>query len=423
MALDIDRDAVLDSCQKCDGITPDLVALNGANHVWLASLSSGGPVRELHGLTGVVSRQAPLDIVDGGQDLIVSPRKTVLVSSSGNNKVVEFDRTGAYVRDFVSAGSGGLAHPAALVYGPNGNLFVASRDNDRVLEYDGQSGAFVRTFVAAGSGGLTQPFGLIFAPAAAGGHLLVTSGNNRVLEFNSQTGAFRRILVTTGSGGLNSPRGMAFTSYGNLLVVSHLSNALLEYHPLTGGFIRQFNIGGTSTVLSLDGPWGVRLGPDGYIYASRNFVPRSHVTTTRIFKFHGTSGILMGAYALGNDSGIYAPTGFDWMPGDGIDCNRNMMPDWCDIASGFSRDRNNNGIPDECEGFPACYANCDHSTVEPILNVEDFTCFINAFAAAMSLPHAEQVLHYANCDGSTVPPAVNVEDFTCFINEFAAGCR
>ncbi len=29
---------------------------------------------------------------------------------------------------------------------------------------------------------------------------------------------------------------------------------------------------------------------------------------------------------------------------------------------------------------------------------------------------------YANCDGSTTPPVLNVLDFTCFLNRFAAGC-
>src|SRR5437773_2686222 len=29
---------------------------------------------------------------------------------------------------------------------------------------------------------------------------------------------------------------------------------------------------------------------------------------------------------------------------------------------------------------PSCYANCDGSTVAPILNVNDFTCFLNKFA-------------------------------------------
>jgi hypothetical protein len=69
-----------------------------------------------------------------------------------------------------------------------------------------------------------------------------------------------------------------------------------------------------------------------------------------------------------------------------------------------------------------CYANCDASTTAPILNVEDFACFINAFAAAQSLPPAQQVTNYANCDASTVMPVLNVEDFACFINRFAAGC-
>jgi hypothetical protein len=70
-----------------------------------------------------------------------------------------------------------------------------------------------------------------------------------------------------------------------------------------------------------------------------------------------------------------------------------------------------------------CYANCDASTTPPILNVEDFSCFINAFAAGGQLPHELQLTHYANCDSSTVAPVLNVEDFTCFINAFSAGCR
>jgi hypothetical protein len=72
---------------------------------------------------------------------------------------------------------------------------------------------------------------------------------------------------------------------------------------------------------------------------------------------------------------------------------------------------------------PPCYANCDGSTTPPILNVEDFTCFINEFAAASQLPHEQQLTHYANCDQSTTAPVLNVEDFTCFINKFAQGCR
>jgi hypothetical protein len=60
-----------------------------------------------------------------------------------------------------------------------------------------------------------------------------------------------------------------------------------------------------------------------------------------------------------------------------------------------------------------CYANCDCSTTSPALNVQDFSCFLNAFASGDT---------YANCDGSTLTPSLNVQDFSCFLNQFAAGC-
>ena len=60
-----------------------------------------------------------------------------------------------------------------------------------------------------------------------------------------------------------------------------------------------------------------------------------------------------------------------------------------------------------------CYANCDNSTMQPILNVNDFVCFSNRFAAGNL---------YANCDRSTTAPVLNVNDFICFMSSFAAGC-
>ena len=64
-------------------------------------------------------------------------------------------------------------------------------------------------------------------------------------------------------------------------------------------------------------------------------------------------------------------------------------------------------------GPPTCPANCDCSTLAPVLNVLDFVCFLDRFAAADA---------YANCDGSTQSPVLNVNDFICFLNRFAAGC-
>jgi hypothetical protein len=57
-----------------------------------------------------------------------------------------------------------------------------------------------------------------------------------------------------------------------------------------------------------------------------------------------------------------------------------------------------------------CYANCDGSGTAPALNVGDFTCFLQKFAAGDV---------YANCDNDAF---LNVADFTCFLQRFAAGC-
>jgi hypothetical protein len=65
------------------------------------------------------------------------------------------------------------------------------------------------------------------------------------------------------------------------------------------------------------------------------------------------------------------------------------------------------------ESWPPCYANCDNSTTHPVLNVADFSCFLQRFAAGDP---------YANCDNSTQPPVLNVADFTCYLQNFAAGC-
>jgi hypothetical protein len=58
-------------------------------------------------------------------------------------------------------------------------------------------------------------------------------------------------------------------------------------------------------------------------------------------------------------------------------------------------------------GGPTCYPDCDGSHT---LNVNDFVCFQNSFAAA--LPSAD-------CDHNST---LNVNDFICFQNAFAAGC-
>jgi murein tripeptide amidase MpaA len=71
------------------------------------------------------------------------------------------------------------------------------------------------------------------------------------------------------------------------------------------------------------------------------------------------------------------------------DCNANGQPDDCDIASGFSPDANANGIPDECEGqTQPGDLNCDG-----LINTFD----IDPFVLALSNPTGYEQ-QYPNCD-------------------------
>ena len=66
-----------------------------------------------------------------------------------------------------------------MAFGPQGDLYVSSRNTFSVLRYNGATGAFIDEFVQFGSGGLSGPNGLTFGPDL---DLYVASGfSNEVL--------------------------------------------------------------------------------------------------------------------------------------------------------------------------------------------------------------------------------------------------
>lgn len=360
LSLDLDRNMRLDACEDCDGdgIT-DLAARDGAWDAWVAGRAEEGTVRAMHAVSGALVLVSQPGVVLGN-DLVITPDRRVLVSSEGNDSIVELAADGSLVGQLVPSGLGGLDAPAGLLLDGQ-TLLVASRGSGQVLRYALADGAFLGVFAA---GPLTGPFGLCFGPD---GHLLVNDALNRVLRFHGQTGAFLGSLVSPfQNGGLSDPRGMLVLPDGRLLVAGRLNNAILSYDSQTGAFLGKFNQGGTTNALTFDEPWGLRLGPNGNLFAVRHHVGEAagtgggllhddlaelHVNASRIYEFQVPSGIFIRSYVTGHDTGLWEPTGFDFMPGEATDCNRNGRADGCDIAEGRSLDLNGNGIPDECESF------------------------------------------------------------------------
>ena len=92
-----------------------------------------------------------------------------------------------------------------------------------------------------------------------------------------------------------------------------------------------------------------------------------------------------------------------------IDCDLNGTPDACDIARGFTRDDNHNGIPDTCEG--ACAADTNH---DGSVNTEDIFAFLHLWFAQVG-QSGDSLAADFNAD-----EAVSADDIFAFLDRWFA---
>ncbi len=137
---------------------------------------------------------------------------------------------------------------------------------DSVSLYDQESGAFVRDFIPTGSGGLKEPDFLLIHDD---GFLYVSSGadaaSSAVLRFRADTGEPAGAFAQ--GGGLLRPYGIAFGPDGMLYVSSFRTDQLLRYDAATGDFVDVF-AEGDAMPGGLNGPNGLVFGPDGMLYVT-----------------------------------------------------------------------------------------------------------------------------------------------------------
>src|SRR5205085_2894154 len=123
----------------------------------------------------------------------------LFLASYDSAVVKRFDaRTGKFLDDFAVGND--IRHAVAVLFGPDGHLYVACDGSQAVKRFHGKTGAFINDFVPSGSGGLNNPNCMAFGP---GGHLYVSSaGTNEIKCYNGRTGEFLGNSVPAGSGGL-----------------------------------------------------------------------------------------------------------------------------------------------------------------------------------------------------------------------------
>ncbi|MEZ5163263.1 MAG: PEP-CTERM sorting domain-containing protein [Fimbriimonadaceae bacterium] len=206
----------------------------------------------------------------------------IYVSSSGTNSVKRYDGlTGAYIGDFVTAGSGGLTNPQGIIFGPDGNLYVSSKvpgltGPSTVKKYDGTTGAYLGDFTT----GYTFTFA---ADLSWVGNTLYAaefsnSGAQRGIHRFDMSGNHLGLFANTGSGS----DGHLFASDGFFYAVASQEGRIKKFDGTTGAFISAFQVGAG---LMLD----LRQGSNGNLFVN-TFSPG------RVQEFDITTGNLVGNF-------------------------------------------------------------------------------------------------------------------------------
>jgi sugar lactone lactonase YvrE len=254
-----------------------------------------------------------------------------LVGNTAGNSVSRYGGAGEYLGNFISPGSGGLASPDDLTWGPDGNLYVSSSSSNTtgsILRYDGQTGAFLGVF--ASGAGLARPYGSAFGPD---GNLYVASfRSDQILRYSGSNGAFLGVFAQgngTAAGLLNGPNDLLFGPDGKLYVTTQGSVAdgsggiaysfasqTLRYDIQTGAgqvFAPEPvpTAGGAGYISML----GLGFGPDGRLYTSdyaggiRSYdsATGALLQTIDTGSLFGTGGpTTVGNFAFAADGSLYA---------------------------------------------------------------------------------------------------------------------
>jgi streptogramin lyase len=287
----------------------------------------------------------------------------LFVASKNTNSVLRYDgQTGDFIEAFVPSNSGGLQLPRGIVFGPDGHLYVSDQVNDSVLRYHGQTGIFIDAFIPT----VEEPQGLIFGPDT---HLYVASVNtNTVIGSNGLTFS-----------GLNVPRYVAFGPDDNLYVSDLGTDSVRRYNRITAAFIDSFvspNSGG------LDNPVGLLFGPDGHLYVSSSI-------SDSILRYDGQTGDFIDVFVSSGSGGldnpealIFGPDGnlyvgsrnthsvlrYDGQTGDFIDTFVTSGSGGLNVPHGLAFEPS----PSQCEvDLDQALADLDACLAHPIFSDED----------------------------------------------------
>ncbi len=206
------------------------------------------------------------------------PTGDLFAASSQDQAVYRIDGTTGQTKAKISGAE--VSRPLGVAVGPDGDVYVSDYDLTRVVRYDGRSGAYKGVFA---SDGLSDPLYLVFGPD---GDLYVTNSPinstiGQIRRYDGVTGAFKDIFVPAGS--VDRIIGIAFGPDGNVYVSGNTNDPIFRFNGVTGAFMGAFTSG-----RQLNGAAGVAFGPDGDLYVANSL-------SEEVDRFDGATGVFKAA--------------------------------------------------------------------------------------------------------------------------------
>lgn len=207
-------------------------------------------------------------IIQGPQKIVEMPDGDILVVSENNATLIKYDRETLSQSETLISNAGGnfVATPVAAEYADNGDLYVASYSQNKVVVVDTNSWTVKDTLLEANNG-LIQ--GADSGIAVNDGYLYVPGyDSDNIIRINIQTKA-AETFIGAGTQGMDAPRGIVFVN-DRMLVTSERSNSILEFNPTNGSFVQ--------SLYSSLRPAGLVLDGDSHImFTTREAVFRGHL--------------------------------------------------------------------------------------------------------------------------------------------------
>jgi sugar lactone lactonase YvrE len=185
----------------------------------------------------------------------------VWIADSWNNRIVELDRNGGFVRQVGSFGAaaGQFNGPRGIAVAPNGTVWVADYGNHRLQAFTSQ-GVFIRQVTPTDQLKLEGPWAIA---AAKDGSVWVSDVTADRIRHYSETGAY---LGNAPDSTLANVYGLAIDSFGNIWASDYSSNKVYEYYS-NGVFKFSFGSEGTGNG-QFKGPQGVAIAPSGNVFVA-----------------------------------------------------------------------------------------------------------------------------------------------------------